>query len=331
MVGMRPLRPIVLLWLAAVLCLVALAQQRARRLILKDGSYQPVTKWEIKGERVRYYSAERLEWEELPKSMVDWAATEKYNHELASGEAASSAKLSKEDEAERQARAARTPAVAPGLKLPDTGGVYLLDQFQNRPELAELVQSGGEIHKNMGRNILRAAINPIATSTQSIEIKGAKARVQAHEPVPAIFVDIVESDNNAAPADDAAQHDPKEPAPPPVQDRFRIVRARKKKDTRVVANLKIAFYGKMRQQADSMPTTIEPVTSEWVKVTPAKPLPPGEYALVEMLGKNQINLYVWDFGVDPNAPPNPPTWVPVQPKQTPTGTSATPALEQRPH
>ena len=325
---MRPLRPILLFLL---LLSVAMGQQLARRLILKDGSYQPATKWEIKGERVRYYSAERFEWEELPKSIVDWAATNKYNQELASGEAASSAKLSKEDEAERQARAARTPAVAPGLKLPDTGGVYLLDQFQNRPELAELVQSGGEIHKNMGRNILRAAINPIATSTQSIEIKGAKARVQAHEPVPAIFVDIVESDNNAAPADDAAQHDPKEPAPPPVQDRFRIVRARKKKDTRVVANLKIAFYGKMRQQADSIPTTIEPVTSEWVKVTPAKPLPPGEYALVEMLGKNQINLYVWDFGVDPNAPPNPPTWVPVQPKQTPTGTTAAPVLEQRPH
>ena len=325
---MRPLRPILL---SLLLLSVAMGQQLARRLILKDGSYQPATKWEIKGERVRYYSAERFEWEELPKSIVDWAATNKYNQELASGEAATSAKLSKEDEAERQARAARTPAVAPGLKLPDTGGVYLLDQFQNRPELAELVQSGGEIHKNMGRNILRAAINPIATSTQSIEIKGARARVQAHEPVPAIFVDIVESDNNAAPPDDAAQRDPKEPAPPPVQDRFRIVRARKKKDTRVVANLKIAFYGKMRQQADSIPTTIEPVTSEWVKVTPAKPLPPGEYALVEMLGKNQINLYVWDFGVDPNAPPNPPTWVPVQPKQTPTGTTAAPVLEQRPH
>ena len=326
---MRPLRPILL---SLLLLSVAMGQQLARRLILKDGSYQPATKWEIKGERVRYYSAERFEWEELPKSIVDWAATNKYNQELASGEAATAAKLSKEDEAERQARAARTPAVAPGLKLPDTGGVYLLDQFQNRPELAELVQSGGEIHKNMGRNILRAAINPIATSTQSIEIKGAKARVQAHEPVPAIFVDIVESDNNAAPTDDASpQPDSQHPSPPPLQDRFRIVRAQKKKATRVVANLKIAFYGKMRQQADSIPTTIEPVTSEWVKVTPAKPLPPGEYALVEMLGKNQINLYVWDFGVDPNAPPNPPTWVPVQPKPTPTGTTETPVLEQRPH
>src|SRR5438552_12450312 len=143
---MRPLRPILL---SLLLLSVAMSQQLARRLILKAGSYQPATKWEIKGERVRYYSAERLEWEELPKSIVDWAATNKYNQELASGEAATSAKLSKEDEAQRQPRAARTPAVAPGLKLPDTRGAYLLDPLQNRPQLAELMQSDRGIPRHL--------------------------------------------------------------------------------------------------------------------------------------------------------------------------------------
>src|SRR5271165_6295569 len=107
--------------LAALLCLlvcVASSQQLAKRLILKDGSYQLATKWETKGERVRYFSAERGEWEEVPNSMVDWPATDKYEKDRAAGvPLAGAAELDKEMAAERAAEDARTPQVAPGLRL----------------------------------------------------------------------------------------------------------------------------------------------------------------------------------------------------------------------
>src|ERR1017187_3914201 len=115
---------------------------QAHRLILKDGSYQSVTKYEIYGERVRYFSAERGEWEEVPKALIDWDATDKFEQGREQGKFAPEAvDLDKELDAERKAEQARSPQVAPGLHLPDEGGIFLLDTYKNQPELSELQQS----------------------------------------------------------------------------------------------------------------------------------------------------------------------------------------------
>lgn len=301
-------------------CVHAQNPQLTKRLILKDGSYQPATKWEVHGDRVRYYSAERYDWEEVPNSMVDWPATEKWEKESASHRISEETKeASAEIEEARRAEEARTPTVAPGVKLPSQGGVYLLDEFHGEPRLVELVQSGGEVKKDMGRNVLRAAVNPLASMKQSIELPGLRARVQSHETRPIIYVDV-ESDDDPA----------KGSTPPDAAHRFRLLRLQRKKDSRVVGNLKIAtMTGKVSQQESFIETVAEPFSGEWVRVAPAKDLAPGEYALAEMLGEKQINLYVWDFGVDPSAPANPGAWKPVPPPPSKTGSDDAPVLGTR--
>lgn len=300
-------------------CACAWAQQNPKRLILKDGSYQAATQWEVKGDRVRYYSAERYDWEELPTALVDWPATDRYNSELESKRDEGLKLIGKADEADER----EAPLVAPGLRLPNTGGVFLYDDYKTQPQLDELIQNGGELNKHTGRNILRAAVNPLSlSSTQTIELKGEHARVQAHTGQPAIFLDIDTADNSQP---EFTQKTPdKEPS-----NHYGIVRVEQKKDVRIIGKLNVAMYGKVSQKESWIPVTTSTL-GEWVKLTPTEPLPPGEYAVVELLEKKQINLFVWDFGVDPAAPANPSAWTPKQPEKNPTGANTNPALETRP-
>jgi hypothetical protein len=316
------LRTILTILLALLLSAVpvsAPAQTQARRLILKDGSYQSVTKYEIHGERVRYFSAERGEWEEVPKSLIDWAATDKFEQGREQGKLAPEAvDLDKELEAERKAEQARSPQVAPGLRLPDEGGIFILDTYQNQPQLSELQQSGGEVGKNTKSNILRAAINPLAGVKQTIELPGAHAKIQSHTTVPSLYINIDAdqvSRNQGAPAVAQATG---EPPPLALTQRFKIIRVDVKGGKRIAGAIKIAVTGKMKTDERFVAATVTPMTGGWVKLTPTDPLPAGEYAVAEMLGKEGMNLYVWDFGVNPGAPANASAWKPdpteAQPK-----------------
>ncbi len=283
------------------------APAQARRLILKDGSYQSVTKYEIHGERVRYFSAERGEWEEVPNSLIDWDATDKFEQgRLQGAPAPEAAELDKELEAERKAEQARSPQVAPGLRLPDEGGIFLLDTYQNQPQLAELQQSGADLDKKTKSNILRAAINPLAGAKQTIELPQAHAKIQAHTTVPSLYINLDE--NAVTPA--TAQADTGGPPLLPPTERFRIIRIDVKGGKRVAGAVKIAVTGKMKTDEHLVAATVTTMTGGWVKLTPTEPLAAGEYAVAEMLGKEGMNLYVWDFGVNPTAPANEFAWKP---------------------
>jgi hypothetical protein len=179
------------------------------------------------------------------------------------------------------------------MRLPSPDGVFLLDIYQNKPELNSLVQNGAAINKNTGGNILRGVINPVAGPRQTVELKGLHARIQSHIPAPAIYFGVDANDPLTGYGSATAK------------DHLRIVRCEAKKGNRIVVALDIAMYGKVKQRAQYVEARVEPVSDYWVKVTPDSPLQPGEYALVELDNKGSMNQFVWDFGVNPAAPPNP--------------------------
>ncbi len=311
------------------------AQDLAKRLILKDGSYQLVTRYEVQGDRVRYQSAERDEWEELPTAMVDWAATQKYEKERATSAIPEAAAIDKETDTERDAEQSHLPQVAPGLRLPEDSGVFLLDNFKGQPQLVEMQQTEGDINRNIRNNIFRGPLGPIANPKQTVELEGEHASLYAHVAVPAIYIKVDPEDQKepppgetasaqmSQPSLDAPRAQPQQPQQPqqpeqrqqPEQpilpfNRFRIVRVKVKSGKRLVSDLKRNAAGKVSQDQDFVNTTIDRVAGGWFKLSPTHDLPTGEYALVEIQGNEGMNLYLWDFSVNPNAPANVNPWKP---------------------
>jgi len=305
------------------------AQELARRLILKDGSYQLVTKYEVKGDRVRYLSAERDDWEELPTALIDWPATDKFERDRAAGSAVpEAAQLDKEIEEENNRAEALLPEVAPGLRLPENSGVFLLDSFQGEPQVVEVQQTAGDVAPNSKTNVFRGALDPTGLKL-AIELDGPHAPVQVHVDVPSLYINLADDPNqpdiNQAIKDSSrTPQDPQQAQQPSLpSDRFRIVHADIKKDKRIVGAVKRQPTGKISQEQHLVKTTSTRVGSGWIKLTPTEPLPPGEYALVEMtdqkdaIDKQGMNLYVWDFGVNPKAPANANPWKPTPTEEKP--------------
>jgi hypothetical protein len=280
----------------ALLLLLALlpAQVHTKRLILKDGSYQPIIEYKVEGDRVHYKSADRFEWEYIPAELIDWDATNKFNTNPVKNDTSREARDRAEEAAVEDAKSeAEAPTVAPHLRLPDAslGGVYLLDEFHDRRELAEIVQNGTDINKNTGKNALRATVNPLAARHQSFELKGAHARVQSHTTTPALYICLQSSDEKSV----------------NLNDHYHLVRVAsdEPKNTRSVATLNVKITGKTSQTQRFLPAKAGKMNEgAWLKLEPSQPLEPGEYAIVEMLGEGEMNLYVWDFGVNPAAPEN---------------------------
>lgn len=247
---------------------------RGKKLVMKDGTYQIVSSYQILGDRVRYYSVERAEWEEIPTALVDWTATKKAQAEAAAQAQALVGKV-KAEEIEERAMPLDVDAsleILPGVFLPPGDGVFLLDGRAIFP----LHKSAAFSKLSKKRFIVRAITPiPIVPSLHTVELQGAHASFRITNPAPEFYLRTTD----------------------PGQPQIDLIRARVKGNKRQIENIETRF---MQQSAKRKTVSLQ----EWevakgvYRFTLGQPLAPGEYALAEISPKQGMNLLVWDFGVD---------------------------------
>jgi hypothetical protein len=336
---MRPLRAILSCLLTVPVLLATLspvlAQPAGERLILKDGTFQVITKYEVKADRVRFYSSERGDWEEIPSALIDWPATETWNRQHrpgASSEAvpdtsdaaqSEAAKIDAEERAERNAENARIPVVAPGLRLPDENGLWVLDTFQGGTELVHVEQANGDLNRATEHSILRASIVSSAGARELIRIEGGSAKVQLHVPDPVFYISL------DAPASSGADEPPSSAltvdthGAGEIKDknshsspdsRYFILRMNSSHNLRTILASEIAQLTQPSRSEDITETVKEILPgARWMKLTPKTPLLIGEYALIEVLSPRDVNLDAWAFGLNPRARENKNVRTPIDP------------------
>ena len=263
---------------AAALLLGTLAAPRvawsAIKLCMKDGTYQMVSSYEVQGGRVRYYSIERSEWEEVPVELVDLAATKR-----AEEEAKSTAKKQLEEakEVDRE-RFYKPPDVgleiAPGLRLPGDDGIFTADGQR----LVRLVLSTGELVTDKKRAAMMLAMPlPIMKARSLVVLSGAKALIRLNNPLPVFYVQSGDG----------------------LGSRLELLRLKGGKDARAVEEVEASRgkNGKASEERTEVALERKQVAPNVYTLKPLQPLEAAEYALGELVG-DKLNLEVWDFGYD---------------------------------
>jgi hypothetical protein len=232
------------------------------KLYLKDGGYQLVREYQVEGDRVKYYSIERSDWEELPLALVDLKRTDaettarKETLEKHAQELADEAEALKEQHHEI-------------MQIPRDPGVYRLEDGKLR------VFPVGEstVHNSKGRSALKVFV-PIVNGKQTLELKGEHSPNVVTESTPEFFLQLSE------------------------MEPFAIVKLTPEKGVRVVEQISVMPVVKESEETRTeIPTFTKQLSDNGLfKIWPQDPLPQGEYAVVEYTD-GKVNIQVWDFRI----------------------------------
>jgi hypothetical protein len=256
-----------------VLLTAAVALGATERLYLKDGTYQLTREYQVLQDRVRYYSTERGEWEEIPLDLVDLDRSKKEAAERQTQIESDAKAQAEEDAALRSAREQVE-------HIPMENGAYYIqgDQLPLGKQLQAIKVAESKIVNNKKRAVLKIlSPMPLVPGKATVELDGEHAALRVTGDRPEFYFRLSD------------------------YEQFGIVKLAAKKGARVVENLSIlSVQGRrdVEEQQDTVATFKKQEADLLYRIWPEKPLEPGEYALIQFT-PGKIDTQIWDFGVGP--------------------------------
>src|ERR1700722_16609046 len=151
------------------------------RLYLKDGDYQIVREYQVLADRVRYFSTERGDWEEIPLELVDLDRTKK---DAADRQAAIEADAKEQDVEDKAIRAEKKEAA----QVPGEPGVYYVVPDKG-DKIETLKPAEVSVNSSKGRTVLKILSPvPIVPGKSTVEIKGETASYRAPGDNPEFYI-----------------------------------------------------------------------------------------------------------------------------------------------
>jgi len=257
------LRRLLILWVLSLALLAA-----SIRLYLTDGTYHVVREYQVKSDRVRFYSLERSQWEEIPLDLIDLKRTEAEIRDREEARKEEIAIIEAEERAEREQ--AREIA-----RVPMEKGAYLVSGSELKP----IPQAEVKVATSKGRTILQILTPvPIVAGKSTVELEGERSATVVPTALPEFYLRLY------------------------AEERFGIIRLKPQKGSRLVQKWSIVpVSNEIFEEHEEVETFHRQVGDGLYKLWPEKPLEPGEYAVMEFTpGKG--NIQMWDFAYRPEKP-----------------------------
>ncbi|MEO7145254.1 MAG: hypothetical protein ABI165_17300 [Bryobacteraceae bacterium] len=234
------------------------------KLYLKSGDYQLAREYQVLSDRVRFYSVERNEWEEIPLTLIDLPRTKAEAERKREQIKDETKQITEEDQAVRAQQSEID-------RIPQDPGVYRM----NGAKAVPIPAAESKIVNDKRRNILKAMSPiPIVSGKAAVELDGESSLNAVHDARPEFYIRLS------------------------AEERFGIIRLTPQKGVRIVEKLSLIPVTKqIVEQQQEIETFHQQLAYGLYKIWPEKPLEPGEYAVVEFTPATNgtINIQVWDF------------------------------------